>query len=59
MLSIHTLQLNFLFLIGSLVNTWSVLKMSTALRVRAPGLRDVLSVRERHIDWSIFFTGWS
>ena len=45
-------------LIGSLVNTRSVLKMSHCTPRTAPRLREVLLVRdrahERHIDWSIF-----
>ena len=48
-------------LIGSLVETWSVLKMSTALCVLHPDWGKVLLVYDRthdqHIIWSIFSLG--
>ena len=60
-LLIHTLQLNFLF------SDWLFRKYVECIKSvqntprTAPRLREVLlvrdRVRERHIDWSIFFTG--
>ena len=61
LLYIHTLQLNILF------SDWLFSKYAECIENvhctprTAPRLREVLLVRdrtpERHIDWSIFFTG--